>query len=233
MTLTRLYKFILKRTIGKYLENELLIEQLQVISREGIVKLKNLKFNVNLINEEYFQLLPFRLVSCTVTELEVHVAYQTILTESCKFTVNGAKIEFELNASSSTTMENGAVLSTAETGTSSVSVVDDNVSEDSQKGLSFIAHWIEIVVARLQITLKNTSIVFRATQDSLSLPRRDTELQVNVSLVEYFNTDPSIFSSEESSVAMSARLAQSSTGASMYNSAQLARKLGSKKVRDV
>ena len=53
--LRRLYKFILKRTIGVYLESELLIEQLEVSSREGLVTLNDLKLNCDLINEDYFR----------------------------------------------------------------------------------------------------------------------------------------------------------------------------------
>lgn len=53
--LRRLYKFILKRTIGLYFESELLIEQLHVSSREGLVTLYDLKLSCDLLNEDYFR----------------------------------------------------------------------------------------------------------------------------------------------------------------------------------
>jgi hypothetical protein len=53
--LRRLYKFILKRTIGIYLESELLIEQLHVSSRDGMVTLNDLKLSCDLINEDYLR----------------------------------------------------------------------------------------------------------------------------------------------------------------------------------
>jgi hypothetical protein len=53
LVLRRIYKFLLKRTIGKYLQGELLIEQLVVESREGVVTLHDIRLNI-----DYSQLLP-------------------------------------------------------------------------------------------------------------------------------------------------------------------------------
>ena len=53
--LRRLYKFILKRTIGVYLDSELLIEQLQVSSRDGLVTLHDLRLSCDLLNEDYLR----------------------------------------------------------------------------------------------------------------------------------------------------------------------------------
>ena len=44
-SLKRLYKYILKKSIGEYLEDELLINQLEVESKCGLVTVYDLKLN--------------------------------------------------------------------------------------------------------------------------------------------------------------------------------------------
>jgi len=176
IALRRLYKFILKRTIGKYLEKELLIEQLQVTSRDGIVRLNDISLKVDVINDEFFRGQPMLLDSVVISSLEVHMSYSTILTESCRFVIDHMGIvlrpnccqshnddnddesmmmlgkERRFDTSSTTTNSN----SSSGVGVDSVAPSSDNTSnfgsEDGQKGLSFIAHWIEVIVSRLQVS---------------------------------------------------------------------------------
>jgi hypothetical protein len=235
ITLRRLYKFILKRTIGKYLEDDLLIDQLQVISREGKVKLKNIKFNVAVINEEFFADAPVKLVSVKIEELEVHVAYKTLLTESCRFVVSQAEVVFEPNSGKSETKTTNSTkgVESSDQNESDDGPLSDNdaVSEDSQKGLSFIAHWIEIVVARLQVTFVDTCILMKcgsAIQKQHGKDSSSTFIKVMIKNIMYFNTDPQSFTrADESSMALSSRMAGS------VGDSRLLVKLGSKKVRDV
>jgi autophagy-related protein 2 len=99
IALRRLYKFILKRTIGKYLEKELLIEQLQVTSRDGVVRLNDISLKVDVINDEFFQSgQPMLLLdSVVISSLEVHMSYSTILTESCRFVIDHMEIVLRPN----------------------------------------------------------------------------------------------------------------------------------------
>jgi len=176
IALRRLYKFILKRTIGKYLEKELLIEQLQVTSRDGIVRLNDISLKVDVINDEFFRGQPMLLDSVVISSLEVHMSYSTILTESCRFVIDHMGIvlrpnccqshnddnddesmmmlgkERRFDTSSTTTNSN----SSSGVGVDSAAPLSDHSSnfgsEDGQKGLSFIAHWIEVIVSRLQVS---------------------------------------------------------------------------------
>jgi hypothetical protein len=234
ITLRRLYKFILKRTIGKYLEDDLLIDQLQVISREGKVKLKNIKVNVGVINEEFFADAPVKLVSVRIEELEVHVAYKTLLTESCRFVVSKAEVVFEPNSSNeqkgvkTTSGASGVDNDASEQIDESMSD-NESVSEDSQKGLSFIAHWIEIVVARLQVTFLDTCILLKsgsATQPQQGKKETSSAfVRILIKNIMYFNADPQSFSrTDESSLALSSRMAGS------VGDSRLLAKLGNKKV---
>lgn len=175
IALRRLYKFILKRTIGKYLEKELLIEQLQVTSRDGVVRLNDISLKVDVINDEFFRGQPMLLDSVVISSLEVHMSYSTILTESCRFVIDHMWIVLRPNCCQSHDDDEGIMmlgknrrLDTISTttnsnsssgvgvGVDSAAPSSDNTSnfgsEDGQKGLSFIAHWIEVIVSRLQVS---------------------------------------------------------------------------------
>ena len=172
--LRRLYKFVLKRTIGKYLEDELLIDQLQVISRDGIVKLSDIRFNAAVLNEEFFDSLPVKIISLTVTELEVHMSYKTLLTDSCRFVVDNVNIVIAPNEHYVKTKSNAtATLSDQnEDATSAPSAAHTaadgggHTTEEGQRGLSFIANWIEVVVARLQVHVGVINVLFKIPQQS-------------------------------------------------------------------
>lgn len=175
IALRRLYKFILKRTIGKYLEKELLIEQLQVTSRDGVVRLNDISLKVDVINDEFFRGQHMLLDSVVISSLEVHMSYSTILTESCRFVIDQMEIVLRPNCCQShddddddegmMKLGKNRRLDTISTTTNSSRIgVGDSAapssdhtsnfgsSEDGQKGLSFIAHWIEVIVSRLQVS---------------------------------------------------------------------------------
>ena len=169
--LRRLYKFVLKRTIGKYLEDELLIDQLNVISRDGIVKLRDIRFNANVLNEEFLSLLPIKIVSLTVSELEVHLSYKTLLTDSCRFVVDQVDIVIAPNENYVKLKSTSPNSKNANAKTEDIDDDDEyespqipsagHTSEEGQKGLSFIANCIEVVVARLQVQVRNINITFK------------------------------------------------------------------------
>lgn len=180
IALRRLYKFILKRTIGRYLDDELSIEQVKVISRDGIVTLTNLKLKVEVINQEFLAYSPLKLVSFVISELKVHISYSTLLTDSCKFIIDKVAIVFTTNESC--TIDNNHIMNKKATKstnhTESNYRNDDNIKntttinnlereEDNNLGLNFIAHWIEVIISRLQIHIQQIDILFLTPDCSL------------------------------------------------------------------
>lgn len=251
--LRRLYKFILKRTIGKYLQDELLIDQLHVISRDGIVKLTGIKFNAEVLNNEFFGNLAFKLVSLTVDELKVHLSYKTLLTDSCRFVVDNVEAVFQPNETLSKPKADNSNFNDRNTeiideNEVSVGVYEEDYtyssSEDGQKGLSFIAHWIEVIVARLQVSVNNINIIFRPLaavvtnklsgdkhrrqhRNQVTKDNYDTNIQLRISNIQYYNDDPNIFNMNDSSIALSTRLANSTLKSSSIGGAA---QLGNRKV---
>ena len=182
--LRRLYKFILKRIIGDYLESELLIEQLEVSSRTGLVTLTDLRLNCDIINEEHLgSASPFKLVSFTIAKLEVVISYVAVLHDGCRFRASGVEIILEPCSSPSsavsterkkdptTTPENKVVSPTISnptiSGKKEHSQSSNNTSgpvlqsEEGQQGLDFIANWIEVVLARLEVSVEDVRMVIR------------------------------------------------------------------------
>ena len=80
--------------IGKYLEDEPLIDELEVKSHDGVVTLRDINFNAQVINDEFLELLPVKIVSISISKLDVHLSYKTLLTDSCRFVVE--KLDFVL-----------------------------------------------------------------------------------------------------------------------------------------
>lgn len=150
--LRRLFKFVLKRSIGKYLSDELLLDQLHVHCREGIVKVNNLQLNCTLLNDEYLTNSGIILDSFSVVELEAKISYTSVLSEGCQFHARGVNVVIKSagdrvgvqSAQPSFTTGLKSDHSTNECG-------EVDVSPEGQEGLHFIANWIEILVASLKI----------------------------------------------------------------------------------
>jgi hypothetical protein len=164
--LRRVYKFLLKRTIGKYLEDELLIDQLEVISRDGVVKLRDIRLKVEVLNEEFFKDLPFKVVSLHVNELQVHISYRTLLTDSCRFVVDCVTIELAPSdrAPDSPQEDSGTPPIPPLSAPVAPAPAPAPTSDEGQRGLSFIANWVEVVVARLQVQVGEVSVRLKMPQ---------------------------------------------------------------------
>lgn len=195
--LRRVYKFVLKRTLGNYLLNELLLEQLEVSSRDGFIKLVDLEFDTEAVSKELVG-FPFELVNLSVNSLEAHISYFNILTESCKFQAEDVEVVlkpkfFSLSSDNSSRCEEEP--STMNT-TSAEKTEEDLLSVEGEKGLKFIAHWIEAILTRLRITVNN--IVVKVQNQSGS-----AEICIRLSTIEYLNGSVSDGALDVSSVLFS------------------------------
>ncbi|KAJ1404574.1 hypothetical protein B484DRAFT_404722 [Ochromonadaceae sp. CCMP2298] len=232
--LRRVYKFLLKRTIGKYLEDELLIDQLEVVSRDGVVKLRDIRLKVDVLNEEFFKDLPVKVVSLHVSELQVHISYRTLLTDSCRFVIDCVTVEL---APSDRAPDSPTPSDAPAPTPLSAPVPAPNTSDEGQKGLSFIANWVEVVVARLQVQVGKVSVRLKMPQaQTLTLAKASKtvrsaqqpthDILLTLTDIQYFNDDPRVYSTSESAVALSTKLTSGTADAT-------ALQLGAKKVRTV
>lgn len=225
--LRRLFKFAVKRALGRYLENELLIEQLSVQTRDGVMSLSDIKFNCDLINKEVFEVmpLPFRLVRCSVDVLEAKVSYSSLLAEGFQFNLRGVHILIESNPQvsqagkvSNQNLEHGSrPIQTAKTQESSTSSA---TNADVDDGMAFIANWLDVLVAGLKITVEDVDIVIRThidpdrtTNHSSRKHRRykyEAGLSIKIDSVSLFNSVVGGYGSE-TSVMLSERMVSEHT----------------------
>lgn len=250
ISLRRLYKFVLKRTIGKYLEDELLIDQLEVHSRDGLVRLNDIRLSADILNEEFADVLPIKVVSIAVTQLEVYLSYRTLLTDSCRFVVKGVNIVIAPNELYAKMKGNSKVRTKAVPGGGGDTAMEvppphevPQSAPEGQKSLSFIANWIEVIVARLQVQIEDINITLELPRDTAHAgsskgygsshkdlnrsklnPPATHSIQLCLRNIHYFNDDPAaIPATDASSIAVSTKLTQGTDSSIALN-------LGARKV---
>jgi hypothetical protein len=138
-------------------------------------------------------------VSFSISQLKGTLSYAAVLHDGCRFNANNIEIILEpVEALSprkkkdkeSKKKEDVQVdLSQSLYDRSRESLLKEKEkasrqSEEGQEGLTFIANWIEVVLARLQVTVEDLHIVIndpRSTQLSL---------RMHLSQATFFNTNP-------------------------------------------
>ncbi|TYZ62295.1 hypothetical protein PybrP1_009742 [[Pythium] brassicae (nom. inval.)] len=186
--LKRLYKFVLKRTIGRFLaDNTLDLDQLDVRLRAGRLELCDLQLNAAVLNAELCAAhgLPFRVKHGYVGAVRVAIAYATIMSESCLVEVDDIELVLvplaggdDDETDNTDTVHTGASGQAAApahhhngsgSGSGSGSGADatrttrstrpsEPVDEVSQEGLDFVAAWIEQVTSKIKVTLSNVCV---------------------------------------------------------------------------
>ena len=195
-------------------------QQLTVESRTGKVSLKNLHFNVTLLNE-LLQGVPFRIVCAEVADLEATISYNTLLADGCNLTARGCKIVFapiESQQTSNGHSRHPASSKRTETHSTAVNESESYSGKDDpgreEDPLLFIAQWIEVVIARLQCTVEDLEIIFAShsqlanhlsnKMESSSNKRRKSmpeaaSVHFTFDTLSFFNTHPKMLQSDFSS----------------------------------
>lgn len=175
--LKRLYKFVLKRVIGRFLTEELDLDQLDVHLRSGRMELCDLLLNADVLNTELCEPsgLPFRVKKGYLGSVRVAISYANIMSESCLVEIDDIEIvlvpvekyereemeRMEREAAAQSANASGRAQpsrQTAETGkrSSESGKADvEPIDEVSQEGLDFVASWIEQVTSKIKVTLSN------------------------------------------------------------------------------
>lgn len=183
--LKRLYKFVLKRVIGRFLAaSELDLDQLDVHLRAGRVELCDLLLNADVLNAELCEAngLPFRVKKGYLGSVRVAISYTNIMSESCLVEIDDVEIvlvplsaadneDAELAATFPDESKTASGIKQAAAGVeSSINAVSnagaaqkskpkkEHVDEVSQEGLDFVASWIEQVTSKIKVTLSNVCI---------------------------------------------------------------------------
>jgi hypothetical protein len=205
-TLRRLFKFVLKRSIGRFLCDELALEQVTVSSRQGVLSIIDLIINPIAINEEFFASSPLQLRRCTIKRLESAISYSSLLKDGFKISFHGVEIELEPNttshsapSSSSSRKSNSnsnEVYSDSKIhnpGQTNPTVSDDTKSIDTS-GLGFLVEWVEVLVLSIQASVHDVKISIAASSSTSS----PFACEIHVSDILYVNAGNSQINHETS-----------------------------------
>ncbi|KAL4167128.1 hypothetical protein KRP22_012615 [Phytophthora ramorum] len=165
--LKRLYKFVLKRMIGRFLAaDELDLDQLDVHLRSGRLELCDLLLNAEVLNAELCEAqgLPFKVKKGYLGSVRVAISYANIMSESCLVEIDDIEIilvpldKEEAHTRKSYTEATGEKAEKqveTEATAEKKPATPEPVDEISQEGLDFVASWIEQVTSKIKVTLSN------------------------------------------------------------------------------
>ncbi|CAM9138705.1 unnamed protein product, partial [Choristocarpus tenellus] len=178
-TLKKLYRFVLKKLVGRFLEDDITLDQLDVHLRAGRLELTDLSLKV----EEFSPILkdqPFRISSARVGKLRVEISYTNILSESLTFNVddivvdvvprisdNGEQCEpypEELSPSQGVNARSagrGVDIWDGDTplkDTARTTPIEDRCENEPSEGLDFVAQWIEQITSKIKAIVNNITI---------------------------------------------------------------------------
>lgn len=185
-TLRRLFKFVLKRSLGRFLRDELVLEQVTVSSRNGLISIVDLELDPAAINEEFFINSAFQLRRCTIKRLESSISYSSLLKDGFKTSLHGVEVEVEPNDSNiegNTAANSNRESQSPKAGSSSSSKQGQEVGgipEDSS-GIGYLVEWVEVLVLSIQASVFDVKV---------SIVPRDPLLHicvVNIAAVQYVN----------------------------------------------
>jgi hypothetical protein len=191
--LRRVYKFVLKRLLGKYLYDEIILEQISVNSRDGKVSLCDLNFDPTVLNEDIPPDIPFEFVSLFVNRLEATISYRNILSESCVFSADEVLIVLR-NVDTTVVRQccSQPFGSAADSSDKNIDRGDPVSSAEGESGLSFIAHWMEAIISRLQVRIGTVKV---QVQNEMI----DSSIHVTVDSIVFFNGESQEISSTSAS----------------------------------
>eukprot|EP00981_Chlorochromonas_danica_P006787 scaffold1490_cov162-Ochromonas_danica.AAC.33 len=210
-SLRRIYKFILKRVLGRYLRDELLVEQVVVQSREGVVLLRDLVLNADKINEDFLFAAPLKIVSASVKEIRIYISYSSLLTESCKFEVDSVDLFVQIEQDDGRRKakeeeEENEYVSGAEEEQEQATLEEvPSFGEDTaQEGLGYLAYWIQIVIAKLKAHINHVAVHILPPNSS----RGSLSVRVDLFDISFHNTDPQSFEGRASSLQLSSLIVE-------------------------
>ena len=193
----RLYKFILKRLIGKYLLDDLDYDQLHVKLRQGKVSLTNLELNVEAVNEALGSEIVF-VEKVLVRKIQLDVNYGKILTESCLINVEGVDVvcrpagarDCNVHQSSrsfeDSDCQKGELSESRQERGNETDRVDE--ADASAQGLDMLGRWIEQITSKVKVSVSDLSVRFLSSVSGA--PSKQDDILFCASCIDYFDETP-------------------------------------------
>jgi hypothetical protein len=143
-------------------------------------------------------------VSFGISKLQGTISYAAVLHDGCRFKANNIEIILEPVELDTSTKKEKDERSKRGNNSDAVAFPDvlnkkteENInkkkdrvsdkkvqSEEGQEGLNFLANWIEVVLARLEVSVEDVFVTIRDTKVS------KTSFTLHLSQATFFNTNP-------------------------------------------
>ena len=144
------------------------------------------------------------MVSFGISKLQGTISYAAVLHDGCRFKANNIEIILEPVELDTSTKKEKDEKSKRANNSDAVAFPDvlnkkteENInkkkdrvsdkkvqSEEGQEGLNFLANWIEVVLARLEVSVEDVFVTIRDTKVS------KTSFTLHLSQATFFNTNP-------------------------------------------
>lgn len=187
-TMKRIIKFIIKKLIGKYLKEELIMDQIEYTSKDGFVTIYDIALDHNLINKEIQSQVqtnipvPYVIKSIHICSITTKLVVSTLLTDPMKCNIHGVSIEIEPNTNRnhytdashmnscgsdvSSSMPEALVNSKSESTTTAVSQsstgvklpTSNSAEVEPEVDLGFIMDWIDMVLSRMLVCIFDVDV---------------------------------------------------------------------------
>jgi hypothetical protein len=192
-------------------------QQLEVDSGLGLVSIRNLRLDCDVLNQ-YLKDSPFQLIDAEISELQAAISYNTLLADGCNLTCRGIKFVITPQTLSPREDLNSSKRESDSDIMSSSSLRDmgelqENLADDS---IGFIAQWIEVIIARLKVSVEDLHIIFLSN----STDQVSSAIHLTLSKLEFYNSHPRLTKDDGGSVMVASNLYMShgSTGNSFTKS---------------
>eukprot|EP00735_Rhodelphis_limneticus_P000640 TRINITY_DN11159_c0_g1::TRINITY_DN11159_c0_g1_i1::g.6614::m.6614 TRINITY_DN11159_c0_g1::TRINITY_DN11159_c0_g1_i1::g.6614 ORF type:complete len:1324 (+),score=206.03,sp/Q96BY7/ATG2B_HUMAN/26.89/2e-15,ATG2_CAD/PF13329.1/2.5e-13,Chorein_N/PF12624.2/5.3e-13,Chorein_N/PF12624.2/1.1e+04,Rogdi_lz/PF10259.4/0.23,Rogdi_lz/PF10259.4/2.2e+02,DUF3220/PF11516.3/0.12 TRINITY_DN11159_c0_g1_i1:317-4288(+) len=176
--LKRLYKFALKKVIGRFLLQPLEIDQLDVDLITGIVQLNNLALNAQVINDILGANSPIVCCSGHLQEVKVTIPWKHLVKDNCLIELKGFTLNFcaaaenDFGPGESMTHSTASLAKSSNTMAESIKFDDTYHSEDDGdhmsgkknedmpiiEGLEVLERLVERVLSRTRVQISDLSI---------------------------------------------------------------------------
>ena len=162
------------------------------------MRLHELEFDCDVLNSMMIQ-STLRVLSCVVSELEATVSWSS-LNDGCKIILRGVRIVVGHSSSEGAEIkkERGKRSRRPSTGhrdfaesqpSGSDCNPEDSTVEEESAGVTFLANWIDVVIARVQLVIEDINVVISSEYGQKAA--RPAFVRLGIEKVEFFNSNPS------------------------------------------
>ncbi|KAF1796478.1 hypothetical protein FB192DRAFT_1292335 [Mucor lusitanicus] len=193
----RLYKFVLRRAIGQFLQNELDLENFDIALMNGNLELRDLDLNLQFINK-LLDDTPFVLEKGSVASISASIPWAKLLTADISLKIQG--LQLCLRPVKNKPRAHKGKISNSFHGSPTTSAAAASNDDMDMEGLQVLTKVIDKMMSRVKIDIIDTLI--RITHQSAvpltHAPDNEYHLDICIPRISYFDETPEFNASPSS-----------------------------------